>query len=349
MPVSLKIIVSSGGVNEKYARSLCVALAELGHTVRFLEDRFSWRVGLAKLGSYIPLRIGIANYHREYRDVVNRRLLKEARLFRPSFVLVVGGEYVTFSTVEQIQKELHIPVACWVLEEPAAADIYHPFGWMNYSSYSRLFVIDELWTQSLQLFPAPKTYLPIAGDDAVYKSLDIKKDIEVLFVGSFFPEDRHIVSGFGRAVLLDCLNRAGFSVKVVGNGAKKIRFFFPHLKVDAVEDSRAFSLNELYNRAKVVIYINPLLLKTDFDQHVFEIALSGAFFITDRKVNALKLFENELSVIHAPEELISETKRFLGDPAERDRIRKNVRSIALRRHTYRRRAEELIGYLYNNA
>jgi hypothetical protein len=63
----------------------------------------------------------------------------------------------------------------WVMEEPALISTKDQYRWLEYGSYDRLFVIDELWAQSLQLFPVEKIYLPLGGDDDFFKPLAAKK------------------------------------------------------------------------------------------------------------------------------------------------------------------------------
>ncbi|MBI3589601.1 MAG: glycosyltransferase [Candidatus Liptonbacteria bacterium] len=335
----MTIFVSGLGVNRQCGESIQAAFDELGHRTAFFGDHLGFPLEFAKLASYLPLKGTIARYYAKQREILSRKLLAAIASSHPDFVLVVGGESILPATVFEIRARFKIPVACWVMEEPAAIDVYHSTGWLNYSAYSHLFVIDELWAQSLQLFNIPKFYLPMAGDNRLYKKLSFQKDIDLLFVGSFFPDDRHIVSGFGRAILLSHLQQAGLNFKVRGDGFRKIRYFFPKLKATAPREDQ---LNKLYNRSKVIIYINPLLLKTDFSEPVFDIALSGNFLITDAKINTPKLFNNELVTITTARELLDTVESFLSDNNAREHISQKIRSIAFNQHTYHKRAEAIL-------
>lgn len=207
------------------------------------------------------------------------------------------------------------------MEEPALIDSRDPYCWLDYGSCEKLFVIDELWAQSLQLFPNEKIYLPLGGDNSVFKPSVVEKDIDILFLDTpSLPED-DLSTKFGRKKYLNWLrNESLYPFVLKGNISSQ-------------------KLNQFYNRAKVVIYINPLLLKTDFSNVVYDVLLSGSFLLTDYKTNADKLFDGKLATFKNLDQLIEKTNYFLNYQEETRERAEILRKIVLERHTISKRQE----------
>lgn len=209
----------------------------------------------------------------------------------------------------------------WVMEEPALMDNDNQYRWLEYGSYNRLFVVDELWAQSLQLFSAEKIYLPMGGDDLIFKPISTKKDINVLFLDiSSVPED-DLSTKLVRKKIIRWLRERGFNP-----------FVFSKKTSGPV-------LNELYNRAEIIVYINPLLLKTDFSNVVYDILLSGSFLLTDHKTNAEKLFDGQLTTFKNSNQLVNHLTYFLNHEDEAKEKVKILQEIVLQNHTIRKRRE----------
>ena len=277
---------------------------------------------------------GFSNLGEKVR-VTNSNILKEVKSFKPDLYISIGGEYVSPEIVDEIKQKYRIPAVAWITNEPAImADSQNPHRWLNFVNYDHLFVVDELWQQSLQMMTVPKTYLPWAGND-IYRPLGLKKDIDILFMGEMTPANGYFSSGFGRALILNKLLKMGLPVTAIVPGIQKFFYYFPELKKYRYIN-RSFSdyqLNQFYNRSKIIVYINDLMLKTDFDQAIFNISLSKDFVITDSKLNQEKLFGPNMVTIKNFEELLNKIKYYLIHEDER-------RPIPA--HNYKERAEKLV-------
>lgn len=207
------------------------------------------------------------------------------------------------------------------MEEPAFIDPNHQYRWLDYGSYNRLFVIDELWAQSLQLLPVEKIYLPLGGDSVLFQPIASRKDVDVLFLDIPSLPGNDLTTQFGRRKILGWLRGKGINPLVV-RGAVAGR-----------------QLNRFYNRAKVVVYLNPLLLKTDFATVVYDVLLSGSFLLTDHKTNAEKLFDGQLVTFTDVDQLADQVRYFLYHQQEAHERANRLRSIVFNRHTMGKRRE----------
>lgn len=209
----------------------------------------------------------------------------------------------------------------WVMEEPALMDAQDQYQWLTYGSYDRLFVIDELWLQSLQLFSVEKIYLPLGGDDGVFKPMICKKDIDILFLDISSLPSNDLTTQLARKKIISLLREQGLNPFVL---KKKLA---------------ADQLNQFYNRAKIVVYINPLLLKTDFANVVYDVLLSGAFLLTDYKTNADKLFNSQLTTFKNIDQLVEQLNYFLKHENEAQKRSEVLREIVLNKHTMTQRRD----------
>lgn len=341
----MKVLISACMKDMESTEAFARALRQLGHDVFVIcADAAHPGFFLARAMRRIPLRSAKYDYWSAYRKIVNRRILDAADLKRPDIYLSVGGEHVYGETIRKISSAGRVSTVCWVTDEAAALDEDDPYRWLNFSAYDRLYCVDELWAQSLQLFPIPKIYLPFAGDSVAYMPDIIDKDIDVLFLGDFYPSHPHIASGYGRAVILSSILNEDISVVGCGPGVRSMAPYIQRLKsvpVMALPESPA-ARNKLYNRAKIIICLSRMLLKTDYDPEIYNMALSGAFILTDGKENAKKLFGETLETFHTRSELVGKTKYYLLHDAERIEVAKKMRAVVAERHTYKDRAQQFL-------
>lgn len=307
----MNILISAFKKDRQAGAGLFDGFNALGKKVRLIfPDKFFWR---------LP----------------DKNIIRVIKSFKPDLYISIGGEDVSSATLGEIKQRYKIPVIAWITNEPAVmADSRKPHCWLRFVNYDHLLVVDELWQQSLQMMTVPKTYLPWAGNN-IYRPLGLKKDIDILFVGEMTPANGHFSSGWGRALILNKLLKANLPITAIAPGIRKFFYYFPELK-NYRYINRSFSdyrLNQFYNRSKIIIYINDLMLKTDFDQAIFNIALSKNFVITDSKINQNKLFGSNLVTIKNFEELLDKVRHYLTHENER-------RPVTA--YTYRERAEKII-------
>jgi spore maturation protein CgeB len=101
-------------------------------------------------------------------------------------------------------------------------------------------------------------------------------------------------------------------------------------------------VNGLAGRAKVVIYINTVLFKADFDETLYRIVREGSFVITDHKTNAERLFDGNLVTAEHVGDMVEKVRYYLAHQEERERRARNAQIIACERHTFARRAASMI-------
>jgi len=345
----MKILISVFTKDLESGEGLAAALRELQHDAFLIHaDRFHWGIFAVSVARHLPFKFFKHNYWKKYKQITNKRILCAARAYLPNIYISIGGEHVYPEIIREISREGKTSSVCWVTDEAATLDEDDPCRWFNFSAYDHIFCVDELWGQSFQLFPIPRSYMPFAGDVRAYKlGNNAKKDIDVLFLGDFFPPHPHTASGYGRAVILSSILHEGISVAVCGSGLRAIARYFPEIRTAQVipHPKSSEARNALYNRAKITVFLNPMLLKTDFTSELYNIALSGAFILTDEKKNAKKLFGETLQTFQNRTELISKIKQYLADVKGRIAIAKSTQVIATEHHTYSNRARFFVDEL----
>ncbi len=149
-------------------------------------------------------------------------------------------------------------------------------------------------------------------DETIHKgNPDIKRDIEILFVGSITPR---------RKELLEKL-QSEFTVTIVNAFGKELVQYF--------------------NRSKIVLNIHAEEHK-DTETRVFEALGCGSFLLTERLSEENPFTDEHLVEFETFDELCDKVKYYLDHTKERDTIAKQGYTEALARHTYTHRANEII-------
>jgi hypothetical protein len=164
----------------------------------------------------------------------------------------------------------------------------------------------------------PAIYWPLASNpDLFYNDTDIKKDIDVLFIGNNYGIRNKIIKK---------IVSSGINVTTYGQGwTNGIASFEQSIK--------------LSNRAKIILGIGTVghcddiytLKLRDFDA-----PMSGALYITHRNPDLLKLFKegHEVEFYETVEEAILKIKYYLENPNFLKIIAKNGQQKALDQHNW---------------
>ena len=288
----MKILVTWSKWHASMGESFIWAFRELGYEAEIFYDNPShWALAISKILWRTPFQKKSSVPLLWYQKFISDRLFKKVKEWRPDFIFVIKGIYFLPNVIRQIRDEFKIPVANWIIDDPAMSNIYDPPLLHNLQAYSHFFIIDESWSWYFKFVNAsPVFYLPHAGDEKIYRPLNQVKDFDLFFIGSLSPQYPNTTSGILRALILNYLVNHNFKVTAVAPGLNKMVKFYPNLsKINLISDyQRADKVNEFYNRAKIVLNINAPQLKTDFSDRLFTIALSKSFQLVDFKN---KLFE----------------------------------------------------------
>src|SRR5258708_26925661 len=103
-----------------------------------------------------PFQKKAPEYLEKYRSFVSAEFMKTARDFRPDFIFVIRGTYLNKECIISIRKELKIPVANWIIDDPSIPNVLEPAYFETLSAYSHIFLVDEGWGWPLPYVGAPK-------------------------------------------------------------------------------------------------------------------------------------------------------------------------------------------------
>jgi spore maturation protein CgeB len=349
----MKILVAWSKWHAEIGESLALVFKDLGHeTEIFYDNPGHWSLLASKIFWRSPWQKHASSFRHYYQSFVGEKLIKKTKEWRPDLIFVIRGAYFPPGVIQEIRDFIKIPVANWVIDDPGFSNIYEPPALRSLQAYSHFFIVDESWSWYLKfLSKAPIFYLPHAGDEKIYRPLDAikKKDLDIFFVGSLSPRYPNTASGFLRASILNHLANQNFEITAVAPGINEMFKFYPALKkINLLPGYQpAAKINEYYNRAKIVLNVNAPQLKTDFSDRLFTIALAKSFQLVDFKDKLPALFRRgEEIAFRNLEELVSKAKFYLSNPEKREEISESFYKEALQKHTYKNRAQEILGKIF---
>lgn len=343
----MRILVTSS-VNEEVGGLISSAFRNSGHeSVLFFDDNNSSMIFFNVL-TQSPFRQTAKRLLQNYKRKIGRALLLKVSQYKPDLVLVVQGNYFSKEDVKKIKDEYKIPVVNWLIHDPVLTEFYDPFRIIDLAEYSQLFIADELWWPGVYFFERKVNRLLRSGDPAVYRPLDLKKDIDIFFNGDLFPPSPHTTTGLVHGRVLAHLMRQGFAVQAVAANVSLLQSFVPELKYLNVIRKKTTDqeLNIWYNRSKIVLNLFPLDYKKDPAQSLFDVALSGSFQAVEYKSNIEKMFLRGIVSFQSLKELVAVLGRFLNDEPARQSLAREAYVITRERHTYQKRVEKLLAIVH---
>ncbi|HEB73081.1 MAG TPA: glycosyltransferase, partial [Nitrospirae bacterium] len=154
-------------------------------------------------------------------------------------------------------------------------------------------------------------WLPLACDQEIHDKMDVEKTHDVGFVGSL-TDDR-------RVELLQKLAEK-MEVRYAREFLKKMTGFLCKSRV-------------VFNNA----------IRNDLNMRVFEALCSGSLLLTDLADGIDEFFEDEKHlVIYNDENITKKALYYLKHPDEAQTIARRGRDLALEKHTYERRVDEIV-------
>lgn len=285
--------------------------------------------------------LGMLEY---YREQMTKRFIRKVEEYRPDFVFVVQASHLSASAPKIITSLFRIPIALWVIDDPLTRHQFDPFFIKSHFNYHHIFVADEYWMPPLKLLGDVKLhYLPFAANHEFFKPLNLKKDIDIIFVGS-------LASGpnTNKSIIFSALKE--FKVTLVGPNIKVYARASQHPRWNFI-DKFIFSeeLNELYNRSKIVLAFHHTQLKSDPSPRTFNAAACKAFQISEFKPNTNKLFNGNIVEFHSPSDLQDKVAYYLTHEEERQKHAEACYPIAIQNHTYVARAKTVLEKVFGSS
>ena len=346
----MKVFITNCAKNSKYHYTNLIADAfeSLGHRV-FRFDSNDYHSSYLKIDQIIrrsPLFYFTKHnpekfdFKEKYRNFIGKQWINEIKNFKPDFLLLINSAWVPRWAIKAAKENLHIrKMVCWVVDDPG---ITAAEGLVSYLPYfDKVFCIDREWLNTVNFFNQDSDYLPLGTSDICYKPLRYERDLDFMFVGSFFKNDPQ---GFLRSFVIANIPLK-YKVEIHGPGINYFKNIYPQLnsfkcfsKMPSIED-----LNKLYNRAKITPTIYHPQVISGTSPRVFEAAFAKSPQVIQYTSSISELFPGiKIPTFKNIPEFLEKSEYYLNHPKEREELAGAMYEIALKNHKFIHRIDAML-------
>ncbi len=276
---------------------------------------------------------------RSYRFHIQKKvmLLEKITSFRPDAIIGIAQSPLGDTAILPELKKAGVALCYWFTEDYRIFEYWKTIApWFDH-----FFTIqrEPFWEELERVGCHSYRYLPMAFDPhADPPGETAEPEIAVSFVGAPYPNRVHFLSRFPGGLQIYGEEWDRYPNPFVVTGDRRI-----------TEDEA----RRIYHRSRINVNLHssPLpreLGKGDFvNPRTFELAGMGCFQLTDMRTLLPLHFDpaREVIAVSGWEEMTKAAGYFLNHEEERDEIAERARARALREHTYRHRAQEIIDHL----
>jgi len=325
------------------------ALRALGHQVkvfRYSDSLLFPNRARIKLSVYIQQKF--PRIWNKYRQALNKffffnpenylrsqKLYRMIRDFKPHVLIFSGGISELLAWPLELAKAKGIPQVLLHGEDPLESATYferrhlHLFDW--------IITNDAIHQSHWQTLGAKRvTALPYAGiDPQIHHRLHIKQSLDVVFVGTLFPDRQRI---------LKKLTNLNFSLAIYGQ-------ILPHIGLDPklrpIYQGEAWGKQavRIYQSSKIVLNFVPPHMKVGGNLRTFEIPGSHAFQLANRCPTAYFVPDQEIALFSNLQDLKTKINYYLHHPQKREAIINASYRKAHRHYTYKHRFAYILKHL----
>ena len=261
---------------------------------------------------------------------LNNYLIKAFNRFKPDLVVVIKGDTIDAKTLQAMSRAKRI---LWMMD----SIFYNPQSINLVNHVEAIFLFEKSDVDKVLPLNPNSHYLPSAVDEKIYHRLHLPKDIDLLFIGTLYPE---------RIELLRKIRKTFPQLKIKVF-CERYRFYKHPVKfIKSLFDSTYINrfvtpkeANRLYNRAKICLNMHHRQSIYGINPRFFEILGSGATLITDYRPFMADYFEGaKIGIYHSEAELISAIEKALSMSNFDENLYNEIRS----QHTYRNRVEFIL-------
>lgn len=329
------------GYDYSYNQSVVRALNHYGFETQIAEFYVTTPPGfINRVRIDAAMLLKYEKYYVEYIESFNQQVLDLYHQTRPDLVFVNRGNKLTVSTLEAMSAAIRV---LWCQDVAQRCDLTPE----QLRSYDRRYVFeasDVPWlAEHLNL---EATFLPMGLDPEVYYPLPTQaKDIDVFFVGQYYPERRatleqlaqdfpnHTLRFYGRHVRYRELNTWARFLYYAASGQGQV---FVNRNLNPPE------INQLYARAKICLNMHHSQNRLGCNPRVFEIMGSQSFQL----VESLPYIKNNLADVLGTYDNYEQLRDAISYYLKHDELRQQMSSkghaIALENHTYACRIQQVL-------
>jgi hypothetical protein len=274
-----------------------------------------------------------------YENFRDHQFADRISQFEPDLILCIHGHQIGGA----ILRETKIPkIGWWVEPNPNRVTLIQFASLFDkYFSYDsdivELLRKHNVYSEYQSHVASPSDFYPIPG---------MKKDIDVLFYGSWSP---------WREEVLFAAYKATKNIALYGNDWQKKCVLFSKKDLQSILRGRDIvgpHLNEIKNRSKIILGAQRLKESTTgLDTRAFDTLASGALLLTDAPKDLFRHFTNQEDclVYQCSEEVPGLIKAVLDGHVDVDSIKKSGREKVLLNLTYQSLCKKIAGYIPSTA
>ncbi|MEW5769567.1 MAG: glycosyltransferase [Pseudomonadota bacterium] len=320
------------GYNDSVAR----ALNGHGFETRKVEFYVTTPPGLAnRILIDAAMLVGHRRHYDAYVADFNRRVLDQYKAFRPDLVFVIRGSKLSAETLDAMGSARKV---IWFHDSARRSDISPE----QLRLYDRVYVFeagDIPWLR--EQLGIESSFLPMGFDPDVYRPMpEVEKDIDVFFVGKYYPERRETLERLARDFADRKLRFYGRYVRY-----REPKTWGQHLRYKLSGQGGVFinrslnpgEINRMYARAKICLNMHHAQSSHGCNPRVYEIMGAGAFQLVDDLPYLRDTLGDVLDRYADYGQLRDAIAHFLFDDAARERATDTSRRAALTDHSFARR------------
>lgn len=271
--------------------------------------RLGWKTALESYDnpihpytSLMRLRWKLSRHRDQLQDKsrknYNAYILQRFYAIKPQMVFIMNGDILEASTLDLFRKTAKVGLWLFDTRDKMPTSVGHVDHVDAMFCYEQTDV-DWYIEQGKHAY-----FLPQACDTDTYFPLNLEKDIDILFVGNLYTSPKRIKTI--QEVVRHFQDR---TIRVYGLYKPWYKGFFKwlfreHREIYKNKTIKPHKVNELYNRARVVLNIHQEQQVSGSNPRTFEIIGSGAWQVCDANPYIERLFsDNEIGLYHNLEEL----------------------------------------------
>ena len=324
-----------------YNKSIARALIAFGFQTEMAEFYVTTPPGLInRIRIDGAMQLGDRKHYDKYVLGFNQRVLEMYNTLKPDLVFVIRGSKLLASSLNKMSSAIKV---IWFHDSAKRSDITIE----QLNLYNKIYVFeagDMAWLK--QTHDIDSQFLPMGFDPETYHPIAAQsKDIDIFFVGKYYPE---------RRVILEQLAHDFKDYRLAFYG-RYVRYREPtswmqYINYGLSGNGKTFinsslnpsEINQMYSRSKICLNIHHAQSSHGCNPRVYEIMGAGAFQLVDELPYIKETLGDVLVSYTDYTALKNEIKRFLLDNQARDAIAESSRDVALAGHTFTHRVKEIL-------
>lgn len=330
----MKKVLILGPYFHNYNQSIEDAFINLGFETKVLSYHVGTTINLREKIEY-NFSFNKERYFLKKNDEFNFKVQKTYFEFLPNIVFVTHGNELSKETMEIIKPSFKI---LWMMDS-----IYRTLNTFKIIHYfDKIFLFEKTDIIRLKEENNINSYfMPMALNEKIYYPLNLKKDIDILFIGVLYDK---------RKLLFDKIIQRfpNLNIKIYGKFYSSFKSPFYHFtrknKSEYINHNvTPNEVNVLYNRSKICINIHHDQSKYGVNPRFFEIFGSKNLQLVDSNPYILDEFNSNIILTYTnAEDLIKKIEEIIEKKIDTEQYINSIYQLIISNHTYTDRIKSIL-------